>query len=84
MNDLVALIILGILCIGQAIERFFYAKEMNKQLGEATRAVMSRNISEFLAATTPTKKTKEQAPEAEDVDISMASDEEFDKAIRKM
>lgn len=84
MNDLVALIILGLLCIGQAIERFLYAKEMNKQLGEATRAVMSRNISEFLAATAPTKKTTEPVGEPDQVELSQATDEEFDKAIGKM
>lgn len=84
MNDLVAIVILGALCAGQAIERFFYAKEMNKQLGEATRAVMSRNISEFLAATTPPKKTTDIAPESDEIDISQASDEVFDKALGKM
>lgn len=84
MNDLVAIIILGILCLGQAVERFFYAKEMNRQLGESTRAVMSRNISEFLAATTPQKKTKEVQGEPEDVDMSMLDDKDYSAALKKM
>ena len=84
MIDVIAVIILGVLCAGLLVERFFYAKEMNRQLGEATRAVLSRNMNEFLASTEPVKKVKDEPGDPEQVDIAQLKDKEFDTMIKKM
>jgi N-acetylneuraminate synthase len=40
-------IILGIVILALIIERYFFAKEMTKRLGDTIKAVMSRNINEW-------------------------------------
>lgn len=81
MIETIAIIVLSLLILAQAVERYLYSKQMTKELSNAMKAVMSRNMNEFLAATHENKEdTKFQ--ENEEVDLSQASDEEFDKAIK--
>ncbi len=81
MSEIVSIILLGLIVIGQGVERYFYSKEMNKQLANATKAVMSRNINEYLAATAP-EKPKQGFTETDEIELSNASEEEFDKHIK--
>ena len=82
MSDILAIIILGVLVIAQAVERYLYTKEMNKQLQKAQMAVMSRNINEYLTATNEPKKDTAFV-ENEDIDLAEATEEEFMNAINK-
>lgn len=77
----IAIVSLSLIIVGMLIERFFYQKEMNRQLGEATRAVLSRNVNDFIAATTADKIVSSKLQETEEVLLSDASDEVFDKFI---
>ena len=77
---IIAIITLAVLVLAQAVERYFYSKQMNKQLSDCTKAIMSRNINEYLAATNEPKKDSEFIDDGM-VDMDQASDEEFDKAI---
>ena len=80
MIEIIAIITLAVLVLAQAVERYLYSKAMNKQLSDCTKAIMSRNINEYLAATNEPKKDSEFVEE-ENVDLDQASDEEFDKAL---
>ena len=80
----VAIITLGIIVLGLIIERHFYAKEMNKQLDEATKKVMSRNMNEYLASQAMEKIPNAPHQESDEIELSQASDKEFDKAIKQM
>lgn len=81
MAELLAIIFMGIIIIGQGVERYLYAKEMNRQLENANKAVMSRNINEYLTATQEPKK-ETGFVESDEVEIANATDEEFDKHIQ--
>lgn len=81
MGEVIAIIFLGVLCAGLIVERHLYAKEMNQRLSECVKAVMSRNIGEFLQATKPQEKTEEPFVENDEVLLEEASDKEFDKAL---
>lgn len=84
MIDILAISILGFLCVGQAVERYFYQKDMTNKLNDAIKAVLSRNINEYLTAITTPKVVKDVKGEVDEVDLGDASDEVFDKALKKM
>ena len=81
MAEVISIIILGIVIIAQAIERYFFAKEMNNRVSEAVRAVLSRNINEFIAAREIDKPAKEIPPANDEIDLSEATDKQFNKAL---
>ena len=84
MNELAAIIILGLVLVVQAVERYFYAKDMSQKLQDCIKAVMSRNISEYIAATNISKEKDEPEPENDQVDLSTLDDKEYSKVIAKM
>lgn len=77
----IAIVSLSLIIIVLIVERFLFAKEMNRQLGEATRAVLSRNIGEFIAATKKPEKTTTTVQNEEMVELSELGDDDFNKAI---
>ena len=81
-ETIITIITLALLVLTQAVERYLYAKSMNEQLSRATKAIMSRNINEYLSALNAEKPTdKNEVVEDEEVELGNASDEEFDKHI---
>ena len=78
----IAVVILGIIILAQAIERYFFAKELHRQLENTMKAVMSRNIGDYLAATKDNKPDKEIPPQNDEVILSEATDEQFNKHIK--
>ena len=81
----VAIIILGLIVLALVVERHFYAKEMNRQLDEATKKVMSRNMNEYLASQAMDRIPKQTTiPENDEIELNQASDEVFDKAMKQM
>lgn len=84
MASEITIIVLGLIALAQLIERHFYTKEMNRQLGEATRAILSRNVNEFMSATAKPTDFRPEQTEPDEVELSTLSDEEFDKAVSKI
>lgn len=65
------------------IERFFFARQMLAQVSDALKASMSRNINEYMVATTPRNSTTAVAQmESDEVELSQATDEQFEKYIQ--
>lgn len=82
--QLIALIALGIICILQTILHYLYQKDMTNKLNDAIKAVMSRNINDYLSATTKPNKSSLPLPEPDQVDFTADNPEAFDNAIKKM
>ena len=82
MVEIIAIITLALLVLTQAVERYLFGKYMTEELSKSMKAVMSRNINEFLAATRPDTKDTTDFKQNDEVDIGEASDEEFDRAIK--
>lgn len=82
MVEIISILILGLLVLAQAVERYFFAKHMTEQLENCVKAVMSRNINDYLTATNESKKDKEFVQEDE-VDLETLPDEEYLKAIKE-
>lgn len=77
----IAIITLGLVVLAQLIERHLYAKDMNQKLSDSIKAIMSRNVGEFIAATKPQDPAGDSKSEPEEVELSELSDDEFDKAV---
>lgn len=76
-------VVLGLIVISQLVERYLYAKDMNQKLQDCVKAVMSRNINEYITATTTDKITKEPLPEPDEVELnSQTDDDTFNKFIK--
>lgn len=80
MVEVVGYLVLGVLVISLMVERYFFAKHMTLQLEKCMKAVMSRNINDYLTATNEPKKNQEFT-EPEEIDLDTASDEQFMEAI---
>lgn len=80
----IAIIALSVVVIAQSIERHFYAKDVTGKLNDAIKAVMSRNIGEYLSATKPVKAEIAMPSMPDEVQLSDASDSEFDKFIKDL
>jgi len=79
----VAVIALAVVVIAQSIERHYYAKDVTNKLNDAIKAVMSRNINEYLTAVTLPKVVEQQKVDTDEVSLSDATDKEFDKYIKE-
>lgn len=79
--ETITLLILGGIIIALIIERHLYSKEMNRQIGEATRAVLSKNINEFMQATKPQEASKTEFIRDEEVNMDEATEDEFLKGL---
>lgn len=82
MIEIISIITLALLVIAQAVERYFFAKHMTEELSKCIKAVMSRNINEYIAATEVDKGKKEDFAENDEVDMADLPDDEFLKAIQ--
>jgi hypothetical protein len=83
MIELISIIVLSLLLLGQAIERYFYAKDMTQKLNDSIKAVMSRNINEYIAAVSAEKVNNVPFKEPDEVLLETVDDEVFDKFIKK-
>ena len=75
-------IILGLVIAGLLVERHFFSKHMAEQLEKCMKAVMSRNINDYLTATNQPKKDTDFT-QNDEIDLGEATDEEFIEAIKK-
>lgn len=81
MVEIIAIIVLGLVCVGQAVERYFYAKDMSQKLNDSIKAVMSRNINEYIAAVSSEQKPQRPYSEPDEVLLDTVSDDLFDRYI---
>jgi len=65
------------------VERFFYAKDMNKQVSDCMKALISRNMNDFVQAVAVDKNTPSKNISVDEVSLSEATDEQFLKAIKE-
>lgn len=84
MNDLIAIIGLTIISIGLGLGWFLDNKDKTSKLNDAIKAVMSRNIGEYLAATKPISKDQFKPVEEDNVDLDTSDDKTFEKALSQM
>lgn len=93
MNDLLIVVgVLFLIIIGQAVERFFYTQQTQKEkdklleeLSRATKAVISKNANEYVMTTSIDKVAPETKP-AEEPDLipeEVLTDDEFFAGIQK-
>ena len=82
--DSISAIIMFLVILAQGVERFFFARQVMEERKELMLAFLSKDATEMAIAF----KTGKEQPEKEivdnDVDISQATDEEFDKAIETL
>ena len=83
MNDLVYILALVVIIIFQTVERYLYIKDMTNKLNDSIKAIMSRNINDYIAATQQPKNVSTE-PKEELVDLSDADEKTFDSALKKM
>ena len=65
----------------QAIERYFFAKQANEEHTKLTMALLSKSSGELAIDIKKEKEPTKFAPEPDEVDLSQADDEVFDKHI---
>lgn len=79
----IILTLLAVIII-QAVERYFYASLMQSEQSKLIAAIMSKNMNEYTHAVRVEKeKTPPGFSEPTEVDLSQASDDEFDRFIKE-
>lgn len=81
--EIAIILVLGIICITQLVERHLFSQRILNDLSNAQKAVFSRNINEYLAATTPTKTKDDGFIKSDEVDMEDLSQKEFIDFIDK-
>lgn len=74
--------ILGIVIVALLVERYFFTKTLTQQLSNATKAVLSKNVNEYIAAVNSEKPVSHTAPESDEVLVSDADPKAFDAFIK--
>lgn len=76
-------IILGLIIAGIIIERYFFAREITKQLDSCMKALISKNANEYLSMKSVDNQAKEKPEkEPEGVYLDQADEETFNKFIK--
>jgi hypothetical protein len=83
MGELITIITLAVLVIAQLVERYFYSKTMTQKLSECIKAVLSRNINEYISATQADKQDHREFVQTDNILIDELGDEAFDKFVQK-
>lgn len=74
--------LIAIIC-ALIVERAFYSKDMNKQVSDCMKALMSRNMNEFVQAQAEEKRPQVKEVPVDAVPLAEATDEQFMKAIKE-
>ena len=72
-----------IIILALLVDKYLYQKDMTNKLNDAIKAVMSRNIGEYLTATKPGKTTTASTAD-ETIPIESLDNEAFDKTIKQL
>jgi hypothetical protein len=82
MGEIIAIVALTLIVAGLLVERYFYSLHMTEKLSEAMKAVMSKNVTDFIELTKPRAKTSESTPDSDEILLSEATEEQFLTAIK--
>lgn len=89
MNDVIATIVIGVLLISQIIDRKLREDKMDAERKDwadersrLLKAVMAKNINEYNSAVIADRVSVDIPNEPDDIPLSEASDEAFDKHIK--
>lgn len=76
-------VVLLLVIISQMADKVITGREHNKEINKLTGALMSKNVFEYESVLKTADKKPEPAPpqEPEEVDLSTADDEVFDKHV---
>lgn len=80
MTELITILILALLLIAQAIERYLFSRTMTEQLNRYMIANISKNVNEFNTATMTQKITTEIKP-PDEIPLDEVDDDTFGKII---
>ncbi len=81
---IVLVITLVFVILAQAVERFSYGQQAQREQSKLIAAVLSKNINEYTSAIRVEKEDKApQFNESDEVDLTHADDETFDKFIER-
>lgn len=67
----------------QAIDRFFYSHHMQDEQSKLIKAVMSKDVKEYTEAVKTELNVVDPPLEDDEIPLSQATDEEFDKLIKQ-
>lgn len=81
--DSLVIIVLFLLVIAQAVERFFYSKQVLEERREQMLAFLSKNSIDMAVAIKTGKGKPEVQKEPDELDITEAQQDEFDKMIKQ-
>lgn len=77
----IAIITLVVINIIQAIDKYLTTQRLLKQVEDAVKASMSKNLNEYMVATNKTQDIASKQ-ETDEVLLSDATDEQFEKFIK--
>jgi len=75
-------IILGLIIAGIIIERYFFAREITKQLDSCMKALISKNANEYMSMKSIDAKNTKPEKESDAVYLDQADDDTFNKFIK--
>lgn len=75
---------LVIIIIAQAVERYFFTRQIAQERKEQNMAFLSKNPIDLAVALKTSKGKTEQAKESNETELVDATDEEFDKHIASL
>lgn len=67
----------------QAIDRFFYSQHMMDEQSKLIKAIMSKDVKEYTEAVKTELNVVDPPLEDDEIPLSQATDEEFDKLIKQ-
>lgn len=79
----VPLLLLSLIVLSLLIERYLFGKRMAEELREYRKALIARNVNEFIAVSTAEKQATQPPPVPDEVLLSDLPDTEFDSLIKK-
>lgn len=79
----IAIIVLGLIILGLLVDRYLFVKQMSTTIEDSMKAIMSRNINEFLSAKAIDKVTeKMEVTIPDEIPVSELNDDQFDEMIK--
>lgn len=81
MGEIITIIVLALVVVAQQVEKHFYTDKLLKQVDDALKAALSRNIGEYLSAKRADEPITETKADDEMIPIEEADDETFKKSL---
>lgn len=67
----------------QALERYFFSEQVHKERHDMLKFILSKNVHEYNEVTRVEKQSPEKLTNPDEVDLTEASEEEFNKFIKQ-